>query len=251
MIRRLSLVLGFLFFLPLAGHAAEPKPIISIEAPVFFGNLRIDDGLRRFPMLYAYIFAEAKEKLVANQRDAELDLAGVAPDQYNHSSDDIHYELRAAVGPFVSVEQNETSYTGGAHANAVVTTLLWNLREQRPATLAELFTESADDGPTLRAFYKLAENDLARTLKKIGEPARKPYTGSFASWAIGVPILLPSTVPGKSSGLAYYYQYLNYDSHVRVAFVPWQALRGMIKSELVPLFAGERPASDVQRFSQD
>ncbi len=173
MIRRLSLVLGFLFFLPLAGHAAEPKPIISIEAPVFFGNLRIDDGLRRFPMLYAYIFAEAKEKLVANQRDAELDLAGVAPDQYNHWSDDIHYELRAAVGPFVSVEQNETSYTGGAHANAVVTTLLWNLREQRPATLADLFTESADDGPTLRAFYKLAENDLARTLKKIGEPAPK------------------------------------------------------------------------------
>ena len=157
MIRRLSLVLGFLIFSPLAGHAAEPKPIVSIEAPVFSGNLRIDDGLRRFPMLYAHLFAEAKEKLVGNQRDAELDLAGVTPSQYNHWSDDIHYELRAAVGPFVSVEQNETSYTGGAHANSVVTTLMWNLTEQRPATLPDLFTESAETGRCCAHFLSSQE----------------------------------------------------------------------------------------------
>ena len=54
-------------------------------------------------------------------------------------------------GRYVSIVRGDYEYTGGAHPNSTIDTILWDKSANKRISIRPFFTETADDGPTLKA----------------------------------------------------------------------------------------------------
>ena len=62
------------------------------------------------------------------------------------------YETRSVVdGRYVSIIRGDYEYTGGAHPNSSSNTILWDRSAGKRISIRPFFTETADNGPTLKA----------------------------------------------------------------------------------------------------
>ena len=62
------------------------------------------------------------------------------------------YETRSVVdGRYVSIVRADYEYTGGAHPNSLSDTILWDRSTGKRISIRPFFTETADNGPTLKA----------------------------------------------------------------------------------------------------
>ena len=122
--------------------------------------------------------------------------------------------------------------TGGAHPNSDVNTILWDATANKTHQHPAFFTETADDGPTMKAMVKAVIASLNVEKKK-----RDATETATAEWykglepkllKIGAVTLAPSTVSGKSSGLTFHYPPYAVGPYAEgeyVAFVPWETLK--------------------------
>jgi hypothetical protein len=99
--------------------------------------------------------------------------------------------------------------TGGAHPNSDVNTVLWDKTAGKRISIRPFFTETADDGPTMKAMVKAVIIALNVEKKKRGasETATAEWYKDLKPTLlrIGAVTLAPSTVSGKSSGLTFHY----------------------------------------------
>lgn len=117
-------------------------------------------------------------------------------------------------------------------------------------SIRPFLTETADNGPTMKAMAKAVLASLTAEKKKRGADT------ATAEWfkgvepkllKIGAVTLAPSTVSGKSSGLTFHYPPYAVGPYAEgeyVAFVPWETLKPYLTPEGARIFDGARPRGD-------
>ncbi len=248
-----ALLLGLLALSPT--FAAEPKPDASIKTKAVEATVTLDAQIKADPALAANCLAEGRKWIDKQAADAakefkeDKELFRDGP--YSFGRD---YSARSIVADrYVSVVRNDYMDTHGAHPNRTVDTILWDKAENKRISIRPFFTETADNGPTMKAMLKAIIVSLTAEKKKRG-------TGDTATdeWfkglepkllKIGAVTLAPSTEAGKSSGLTFHYPPYAVGSYAEgdyVAFVPWETLKPYLSAEGQKIFGGSRPKGDAE-----
>jgi hypothetical protein len=176
----LAAALGFLMSSFARGE--EEKPALSIKAPYVEIEVSIAKELRVYPLLYSMLLADAKKYVEKNRKEAHAAWQADRPSFRDHPwTFDRSYRLRVAANPYVSVLIDSGEYTGGAHPNSVIDTLLWDSGPNRRADMQTLFRETAKDGPTTTALAKLVRDAIVAEKKKRDVPVEDPGTDTSRS----------------------------------------------------------------------
>ena len=69
---------------------------------------------------------------------------------------------------YVSIVRTDYMDTGGAHPNSDVNTILWDATEKKRISIRPFFTETADNGPTMKAMLNAVIASLNVEKKKRG-----------------------------------------------------------------------------------
>jgi hypothetical protein len=231
--------------------AAEQKPDLAITTKAVEIKVTLDDAIRKNTALAANLLADSKRWAERNRADAATEYKS-SPELFRDGRGwtfERAYTQQSVVAQrYVSVLRTEFVYTGGAHPNTDLNTILWDDTAKKPISIRPFFKELADNGPTLTAMRRAIIASLKAEKKERGIDA------SDTSWTSGVePKLLrigavelaPSTDAGKSSGLVFNYSPYAVGPYVEgpyEAFVPWDILKPYLTPEGVAIFGGHRPA---------
>jgi hypothetical protein len=242
------------FSWPLAALGEDEKPVLSFKAPYVEIEVSIARELRAYPQFYATLLADAKKYVDQNRKEAHDAWQADRPSFRDHPwTFDRGYRLRAAAGPYVSVLIDSGEYTGGAHPNSVLDTLLWDGGSNRRIGMQTLFRETAKKGPTATALAKLVRDAIIAEKKKreipIDDPATDPWLEPIKPdfSTLGAPSLAPSTVASRASGMTFHFSPYGVGAYVEgsyTLFIPFASLEPYLTDEAKKLFAGGRPKSD-------
>jgi hypothetical protein len=251
--RKLCFAAAVACFAAATVSAAEPKPDLAVKNKTLDASVFLDDKIKADPALSADCLAEGKKWIDKNAADAEASRKQ-DPVMFRNGawSFERKYDTRSVIGgQYVSVIRSDYMDTGGAHPNSDVNTILWDAGAKKRISIRPFFTETADDGPTMKAMLKAVIASLNIEKKK-----RDTSDTATAEWykdvepkllKIGAVTLAPSTEAGKSSGLTIHYPPYAVGPYAEgqyVAFVPWESLKPYLTPEGVRIFGGARPKGD-------
>jgi hypothetical protein len=236
-----------------AAQAADPKPDFAIKTKVIEASVLLDDKIKADPALAADCLSEGKKWAEKNRADAEASRKQ-DPVMFRNGawSFERKYDTRSVVGGrYVSIVRSDYMETGGAHPNSSLDTILWDAAARKRVSIRPFFTETADDGATMKAMQAAIIAALKTEKKKrdIEENAEMDwYKGVEPKLLkIGAVTLAPSTEANKSSGLTFHYPPYAVGSYAEgdyVAFVPWEKLKPYLTPEGAAIFGGARPKGD-------
>ncbi|MEH2541158.1 hypothetical protein V1272_000485 [Bradyrhizobium sp. AZCC 1708] len=239
---------------PSVALAAETKPDFAIKTKTVEVSVTLDAKIKADAPLAADCLAEGKKWASARRADADKERKQ-DPDLFRNAwSYERKYDTRSVVdGRYVSIVRADYEYTGGAHPNSASDTILWDKSAGKRISIRPFFTETADNGPTLKAMRQGVIASLTAEKKKRG--AEGTDVSAIESiepklLKIGPIALAPSTEEGKSSGLNFYYAPYAVGSYAEgeyVAFVPWETLKPYLTPEGARIFGGARPKKDEDR----
>jgi hypothetical protein len=236
-----------------AASAAEPKPDASIKTKTVEAAVLLDDKIKADAALAADCLAEGKKWIDKNAAEAEASRKQ-DPQLFRDGAwaFERKYAVRSVVdGRYVSIVRSDYVDTHGAHPNSDVDTILWDATQKKRISIRPFFTETADNGPTMKAMRKGVVASLNIEKKK-----RDSSDTATAEWykglepkllKIGAVTLAPSTEAGKSSGLTFHYPPYAVGPYAEggyVAFVPWETLKPYLTPEGMKIFGGARPKGD-------
>ncbi|MBO4221306.1 DUF3298 and DUF4163 domain-containing protein [Bradyrhizobium neotropicale] len=233
--------------------AVDPKPDAFVKNRSVVATVYLDDKIKADPALAADCLAEgrkwvdksAAEAASTRKQDPQLfDRGGWTFER--------KYNIRSVVGGrYVSIVRNDYINTRGAHPNSDVNTILWDSTDKKRISIRPFFTETADNGPAMKAILDAVIASLNAEKKKrgAGETATAEWYKELKPTLlkIGAVTLAPSTESGKSSGLTFHYPPYAVGPYVEgqyVAFVPWETLKPYLSPEGIRIFSGSRPKAD-------
>ena len=252
---------GFMLLLALslvsipASMAGEPKPDATVRNKAFEGRVYLDDKVKADPALAADSLAEGRKWIEMSAAEAEREHKQ-DPQFFRERSwtYERRYNFRSLVDDrYVSIVRGDYMDTGGAHPNSDVNTILWDQAAKKRISIRPFFTETADNGPAMKAMLKAVIGALNVEKKK-----RDASATATAEWykelkpsllKIGAVTLAPSTTTGKSSGLTFHYPPYAVGPYAEgeyVAFVPWETLKPHLSAEGAKIFGGARPKGDAE-----
>jgi hypothetical protein len=235
-----------------AAFAAEPKPDFSIKTKSVEASVILDAKIKADPALAANCLAEGKKWAAARRAEAEKERKQDPGLFRNGWSYERKYETRSVIDDrYVSIVRADYEYTGGAHPNSSSDTILWDRSAGKRISIRPFFTETADNGPTLKAMRQgviasLKEEKKQRGAEGLDSDAIEGIEPKLLK--IGPVALAPSTEEGKSSGLNFYYAPYAVGSYAEgeyIAFVPWETLKPYLTPEGAKIFGGARPKDNV------
>ena len=231
--------------------AVEPQPDFSIKTKWVEASVILDAKIKADPALAANCLAEGKAWVTKNRADADKERKQ-EPDLFRNAwSFERKYATRSVVDDrYVSIVRADYEYTGGAHPNSSSDTILWDRSAGKRISIRPFFTETADNGPTLKAMRQGVIASLEAEKKKRGVEGTDASAIEPKLLKIGPVSLAPSTEEGKSSGLTFHYSPYAVGSYTEgeyVAFVPWEALKPYLTPEGARIFGGARPNNDEER----
>lgn len=251
--RRTGLIGAVACFAAATALAAEPKPDAAIKNRVIDAGIFLDDRIKVDPALAAGCLAEGRKWMDKNAAEAAT-ARKQDPVMFRFGAWTFErkYTVRSVVdGHYVSIVRDDYMNTGGAHPNTDVDTILWDAGANKRISIRPFFTETADNGPSMKAMLKTVIAFLNVEKKK-----RNPGDTETADWykdlepkllKIGAVTLAPSTEAGKSSGLTFHYPPYAVGAYAEgqyVAFVPWETLKPYLTQEGTKIFGGARPKGD-------
>jgi hypothetical protein len=251
--RRIALVGAVACFAASAAFAAEPKPDAAIKNKTVDASVLLDDRIKADPALSADCLAEGRKWIDKNATEASAsrkqDLVMFRNGAWTFER---KYTTRSAVGgQYVSIVRSDYMDTGGAHPNSDVNTILWDSSANKRISIRPFFTETADNGPTLKAMLKgvVASLNIEKKKRDAGDTATAEWYKDLEPklLKIGAVTLAPSTETGKSSGLTFHYPPYAVGPYAEgeyVAFVPWETLKPYLTPEGAKIFGGARPKGD-------
>jgi hypothetical protein len=233
--------------------ATDPKPDAAIKTKAVEANVFLDGKIKSDPALAADCLAEGKKWIGKNAADAD---ASRKQDPTLFRDGGWSYERKYAVrstvdGHYVSVVRSDYMDTGGAHPNSDIDTILWDAAQKKRISIRPFFTETADNGPTMKAMLKgvIASLNIEKKKRDTSETATAEWYKGLEPklLKIGAVTLAPSTEADKSSGLTFHYPPYAVGSYAEgeyVAFVPWETLKSYLTPEGAKIFSGARPKDD-------
>jgi hypothetical protein len=239
--------------LALPAVADDAKPSVSVKNRNLEASVFLDDKVKADTALAADCLAEGRKWIDKNAAEAETSRKQ-DPVMFRNGawSFERKYETRSVVdGRYVSIVRSDYTDTGGAHPNRDVNTILWDTNEKKRISIRPFFTETADDGPTMKAMQKaiIASLNAEKKKRDAGETATAEWYKDLKPTLlkIGAVTLAPSTVSGKSSGLTFHYPPYAVGPYAEgeyVAFVSWETLKPYLTPEGARIFGGTRPKGD-------
>jgi hypothetical protein len=251
---RLSVALALGVTCVTSALAADPKPDAVVKNKNIEARVFLDDGIKADAALAADCLAEGRKWLDKNAAEAAASRKE-DPQFFKDGGWDFErkYAIRSVVADrYVSLLRNDYMDTHGAHPNSDVNTILWDKIEGKRISIRPFLTETADNGPTMKAMVKAVIASL-----KIEKKKRDTSETATAEWfkgvepsllKIGAVTLAPSTEAGKSSGLTFHYPPYAVGPYAEgqyVAFVPWETLKPYLTAEGARIFGGVRPKGDA------
>ncbi|QWG20123.1 RsiV family protein [Bradyrhizobium sediminis] len=250
--RRIGLAVACLASLA-AARAAEPNPDASIKTKAVEATVLLDDQMKADPALAADCLAEGRKWIEKNAAEAAASRKQ-EPQLFRDGgwTFERKYSVRSVVGGhYVSIVRFDYMDTRGAHPNSDVNTILWDSTAKKRISIRPFFTETADNGPTMKAMLKdvIASLNAEKKKRDAGDTATAEWYKDLAPklLKIGAVTLAPSTVSGKSSGLTFHYPPYAVGPYAEgeyVAFVPWEDLKSYLSPEGNAIFGGARPKGD-------
>ncbi|WP_349644752.1 MULTISPECIES: DUF4163 domain-containing protein [unclassified Bradyrhizobium] len=243
-----------MLFSPPRAIATGDNAGVTFKSKIVETVVGLDATIKADPPLAANLLAEGKRWAEKSRREAETE-AKASPELFrdgNPWSFERQYATDAVVADrYVSITRQEYSYTGGAHPNTVLDTILWDRTVGKRISIRPFFTELADGGPTLSAL-RTAIIDALKAEKKARGVEDSPEMDWFKGiepklLKIGPVSLAPSTVAGKSSGLVFIYSPYAVGSYAEgsyEAFVPWERFKTFLTADGRAIFDGQRPPVD-------
>jgi Protein of unknown function (DUF3298) len=234
--------------------AADPKPDAAVKNRNIDARVFLDDKIKADAPLAADCLAEGKKWLDKNAADAAASRKQ-DPQFFKDGGWDFErkYSIRSVVADrYVSILRDDYMDTHGAHPNSDVNTVLWDKSENKRISIRPFFTETADNGATMKAMVKavIASLKIEKKKRDSGETATqewfKDLTPSLLK--IGAVTLTPSTETDRSSGLTFHYPPYAVGPYAEgqyVVFVPWETLKPYLTAEGANIFGGARPKADT------
>jgi hypothetical protein len=258
----LGIALSACFVLTAAAATAEPKPVISSKSKSAVIAVSIDGALKAHPGLYDNLLAEGRREAAKWRAEADDVLRkGADPltfkdgRRYDYSRS---YTQRSAIGRYISVVRTDGAFTGGAHPNTSIDTILWDRDAKKRISIRGFFKETADNGATMAAMAKLVRAAVHVEKKRKGlEVEGSPDTDDWLKditpslLQLGPVTLAPSTEAGKASGLTFHfspYAVGPYAEGSLTAFVAWTDFKDLLSPEGAALFGGTRLKGDEDRL---
>lgn len=244
-------VVGALSCAALATATPAAKPDITYKSKAATVTVLIDTRLKQDPRLLADSFTEGKRWAEEQRAEAES-LRKEDPDRFRQRGHTYErsYQFRSeTAGRYVSIVRVDGSETGGSNPNAELDTIIWDSEAGERISIRPFFTETADDGATMK-FMKdgvIASLTAAKKARRVQLDMERFRNIGASLATIGAATLAPSTEPGKSSGLTFHYpQYAvgSYAEGQYVAFLPWTSLKPYLTAEGARIFGGSRPKAD-------
>lgn len=242
-----ALVLGCLCAAP--ALAAEPKPDAAVKTQYIDASVTLDAAIRRNAALAADLLAEGKRWIDNNRAETAKEFKA-EPDLFRDGrawTFERNYSQTSLVdGRYVSIVRTDYVYTGGAHPNTDINTILWDDGAKKQISIRPFFKETADNGPTLKALRTAAIAAVKAEKKARGVEDSGDWQRSIEPklLKIGAISLAPSTVAGKSAGLDFHYPPYAAGAYAEgsyVVLVPWETFKAHLSPEGAAIFAGQRP----------
>lgn len=228
--------------------ATEPAPLsYESQTPDAKVQLTLPAAISRQPDLHARLYEEAVRNLRAFTEGARADRTEYQGDMNLPPYDKtIEYALAGETGKLMSLQRNDSEYTGGAHPNSGYGAVLWDKALRRIVEPGQLFRRGADLAALDRALC--AAVNAARRERS---PNSQPITlgGGAGGEGFSCPrahvtpfVLAPSTTGGKAGGLIFLigpYQVGPYAEGGYEIVVPQSAFRGLLAAAYADEFAGQ------------
>jgi hypothetical protein len=234
--------------------AADPKPDAAIKNKNVEASVFLSDSIKADAEMAADCLADGKKWIGKQAADAAASRKE-DPQLFRDGEGwgfERKYDIRSVIADrYVSIIRSDYMDTHGAHPNSDVDTILWDKTAKKRISIRPFFTETADNGPTMKAMLKAVIASLNAEKKKRGTTET-----ATAEWykglepkllKIGAVTLALSTASGKSSGLTFHYPPYAVGPYAEgeyVAFVPWETLKAYLSPEGAQIFGGARPKGD-------
>ncbi len=243
---------AILTLVPLASPAhADDKPAFDFKAKRYEIKIIFDEAIKADAPLADALMKDGKrwaernnyEAQRAQKKEPELFRDGM-----NWSFERSYATESVVADRYVSIIRTEYTFTGGAHPNTAIETLLWDRTEKRFVSIRRFFRETDDDGTTMSALRQNVIAALTAEKKERGTLDNgMDWQKDIAPKLIGIgPVTLaPSTEAGKSSGLLFSYGPYEVGAYAEgsyQAFVPYKTFAQFLSPEGEAIFTGTRPA---------
>jgi hypothetical protein len=229
-----------------AQHAVVATKTKAIEISV-----TVDDMIKLRTELAANILNEGKRWADRERREADREWQN-SPELFRGGQRwtlERDYAVTSVVaGRYISILRTDYSFTGGAHPNTTLETLLWDEQTRKRISIRPFFTDLSDNSRAMVEIQNAVISSLTIEKKERGtfEPNDNSWFKNLqpSLFKIGAVTLEPSSELGKSSGLTFHYSPYAvgpYAEGAYTAFVPWRILRPYLTAEGLAIFGGEKP----------
>ena len=232
-------------------HAAPPKPVISTKTKAVEISVAFDDTIKVRTELAANILGEGKRWAERERREADREWQN-SPELFRGGQRwtlERDYAVVSVVADrYISILRTDYTYTGGAHPNTTLETVLWDEQTKKRISIRPFFNDLSDNSRAMVEIQNAVISSLTTEKKERGtyDPSDNEWFKNLqpSLFKIGAVVLEPSSEAGKSSGLTFHYSPYAVGPYAEgsyTAFVPWRILRPYLTAEGLAIFGGDKP----------
>ena len=245
----LALLLGLLLVSPALAATPKPKPDAAVKTQYVDASVTLDAAIRADAPLAANLLAEGKRWIEKNRAEAAAEFKS-DPELFRDGrawAFERNYSQTSKIdGRYVSIVRIDYVYTGGAHPNTEINTILWDLEAKKRISVRPFFKETTDNGPTMKALQAaaIAAVKAEKKAREVEDDGIWQRGIEPKLLNVGAVSLAPSTVAGKSAGLDFHYSPYAVGPYAEgsyVVFVPWEAFKAYLSPQGAAIFAGNKP----------
>ena len=252
---KLSLFGGLIAIACASGALAKSKPDAIVKTKYIDASVTLDSAVRASAPLASApltdsLLADGKHWIEKNRVDAAKEFKSsleLFRDGHAWTFERTYAQTSNVGGRYVSIVRTDYVYTGGAHPNTLIDTILWDEEAKKQISIRPFFKETADNGPTLKML-----RDAAMAAVKVEKKARGIDDSGAIDWykevkatllKVGAISLAPSTMAGKSAGLAFHYSPYAVGSYAEgsyTVFVPLETFKENLSTQGLAIFGGDQ-----------